>query len=41
MKKSDVKSVAIVTVGVLIAGLVMSQFADLPGVSDARQGYGN
>jgi len=41
MKKSDVKSVAIVTIGVLIAGAVMAQFADVPGITKARQGYGN
>ncbi|SNY52925.1 hypothetical protein SAMN06297129_2443 [Pseudooceanicola antarcticus] len=41
MKKTDVKGVAIVAVGVLIAGAIMAQFADVPGISNARQGYGN
>lgn len=39
MKKADVKLFSIVVAGVLAAGLVMNQFADIGPVATARNGY--
>lgn len=39
VKKGDVKAVAIVMVGVMLAGFAMYQFRDVGLVSDARAGF--
>ena len=39
MKKTDLKLLAIVTGGVLLAGLAMNQFADISVVAKARNGF--
>jgi len=39
MKKADIKLFSIVVLGVMGAGFVMSQFADIGPVATARNGY--
>ncbi|SFN65136.1 hypothetical protein SAMN05216224_108140 [Thioclava dalianensis] len=39
VKKGDVKAVAVVMVGVMLAGFAMYQFRDIGLVSQARNGY--
>jgi hypothetical protein len=39
MNKSAIKSVLVVTGGVMLAGLIMGQFWDLPVVREARAGF--
>lgn len=39
-KKADIKAVAIVTVGVLVAGLIMYQFRDVGLVNQSSSGFG-
>lgn len=39
-KKQDVKAVAVVTVGVMLAGFLMYQFRDVGLVAQASSGYG-
>lgn len=39
LKKTDIKMVALVGFGVLVAGAVMAHLPDLPLVKDARAGY--
>jgi len=39
LKKQDIKSVAIVTVGVMLAGFVMFQLRDVGVIAQARAGY--
>lgn len=39
MKKTDLKIVVLTAVGVMVAGVLMAQFPDAPGVSNARDGY--
>lgn len=39
VKKGDVKAVAIVMVGVMLAGFAMYQFRDVGLVNDARAGF--
>jgi len=39
LKKGDVKLVGLVMLGVIGAGLVFSQFGDVPGIAEARNGY--
>ena len=38
-KKSDLKAVAAVIVGVMAAGWIMYQFRDVGFIADARNGY--
>lgn len=38
-KKADVKAVAVVTVGVMVAGFLMYQFRDIGLIRAARSGY--
>lgn len=40
MKKSDIKAVGIVVIGVLAAGYAMSMLRDAPIIGDAANGYG-
>jgi hypothetical protein len=40
LKRTDVKSVAIVVVGVMLAGYAMYQFRDINTVNEARAGFG-
>lgn len=40
VKKQDVKAVGVVVAGVMLAGLIMSQFADFGAVHKARSGFG-
>lgn len=39
-KKTDVKFVALVAIGVMIAGYAMHQFRDVGAVDEARSGFG-
>ena len=39
LKKGDLKLVALVAAGVAVAGLVFSQFGDVPGIKEARNGF--
>lgn len=39
MKKTDIKAVATVTVGVILAGFVMNQLRGLQPVAQARAGF--
>lgn len=39
MKKGDVKAMAIVVGGVMVAGLIMSQFRRVGLIDQARSGY--
>jgi|TARA_Y100001001_G_scaffold31345_1_gene26090 hypothetical protein len=39
-KKTDIKFVALVAVGVMIAGYAMYQFRDVELIDNARNGYG-
>ncbi|WP_255729313.1 MULTISPECIES: hypothetical protein [unclassified Epibacterium] len=39
LKKQDVKSVGLVTVGVMLAGFVMYQLRDVSVIAQARAGY--
>lgn len=39
MKKADLKSVALVALGVIVAGYAMNQFRDVAVIGDARNGY--
>jgi hypothetical protein len=39
MKKTDVKIVLLSAAGVALAGLVMAQFPEAPGIAQARDGY--
>jgi len=39
MNKNTVKSVLVVTGGVMLAGIIMAQFWDIPGVREARAGF--
>lgn len=39
LKKGDVKSVALVAVGVMVAGALMYQFRDIGVIAMARNGY--
>lgn len=41
MNKAIIKNVAVVTVGVLIAGAIMYYARDLDFVDDIRTGFGN
>lgn len=41
MNKSVVKNVAVVTTGVLIAGLIMYQLRDNDFIDNIRTGFGN
>lgn len=38
-KKGDLKAVAIVTVGVMLAGFVMFQFRDVGVIGQSRAGF--
>jgi len=40
LKKTDVKAVAVVVVGVMLAGFIMFQFRDVQLIGTARDGYG-
>lgn len=39
-KKTDIKFVALVAIGVLVAGYAMHQFRDVGVVDDAQKGFG-
>lgn len=39
MKKTDVKFVALVAAGVIIAGYAMNALSDFPVLADARRGF--
>ena len=39
MKKTDVKILLLSAAGVALAGLLMSQFPEAPGIAQARDGY--
>lgn len=39
VKKGDVKAVAVVMVGVMLAGFAMYQFRDIGLIGQARNGY--
>jgi|AntRauTorckE5430_2_1112549.scaffolds.fasta_scaffold06043_3 hypothetical protein len=39
MKKTDVKIVLLSAAGVALAGLIMAQFPEAPGIAQARDGY--
>jgi hypothetical protein len=39
LKKQDIKSVALVSVGVMLAGFVMFQLRDMSIIAQARAGY--
>lgn len=39
-KKADIKAVAAVVVGVIVAGYIMQQFRDVSVINDSRNGYG-
>lgn len=41
MKKADIKAVATVTAGVVIAGFLMHQLRGIAPVAQARAGFGN
>lgn len=40
-KKTDIKAVGIVVVGVILAGFVMNKFRDVEMVGQSRNGYGS
>lgn len=39
-KKSDVKFVALITLGVMVAGYAMNALSDVSVIRDAQRGYG-
>ena len=39
LKKTDVKLLGVVTAGVVLAGFLMNQFADVAVVANARDGF--
>jgi len=39
LMRSDLRQIAVVAIGVMVAGYVMAIFADAPIVKDARQGF--
>jgi len=39
-KKTDIKMVAIVAVGVMVAGFAMNMLSDIGAVRDAQRGFG-